>query len=572
MTFPVTVEPGVTVPAPVAREATALGRLRLLVAVVAALVGLAALLLTAPEFTGDAPDYARDVADAASPTDTLLFEPGHLVWRPLGYFVTRVTGDLPRATRAESIRIAQHRLTAMVVPFGVVAVMALAVIAFDLSGSVAIGITAGALLATSSGFLNYGQAGSSYIPGMCLILLGIAVGWRPDRSLTYARAALAGGLLALGVMLWLPYVLSLPAALLGIWVVARRGRDPKAPVMLMVAVGTCAVIGLLSFAVAAWLDGVTSLAAFRAWVNESSHGITSSGLKRVVLGFPQSFVYMENGGRVVNRYLSGDPFYPVTRAEVLRLQLWPRMAAFYVGLAVAMALLLRQRSTRALALLLALAAVPTVAFAIHWMGSDVERYFPAYPFLLLLLALAAVSAYDAFRRARVLPALALAPLGVFWLLNLPPKSNVVERRNAAVQLGRLACLVDSLDGNSVIVLPGPSDPLWNFNRNELDLPPRATGTTVVTSFRTATADSKDWRELQRSDIRRFLAEGRRVFAFGYALEPQPPKDVNWLEGEDRFVRWAAVREEWSRYTLRPACAGGSGVYEVLAIPGGPAAP
>ncbi|HEX5633615.1 MAG TPA: hypothetical protein VFX50_10310, partial [Gemmatimonadales bacterium] len=358
--------PRVVIPEPTLRMPESFGaaepraRLGLLAAV--ALGTALVFWLTAPETTADAPDYARDIVTAQTAGWRPLVEPGHLAWRPLGHAITEVLGLPAGADPQEQIRVTQGRMTVVASVAGVLAAVGLAMLTWHLVPVAWGGVAAALLFALSSSFISYAQAGTSYIPGLACLVFGLVAGWDPRARPSLARGVLGGALVALGVLFWLPYVLVVPAALLG-WLVWRpEGRTRSGLAEAAAAVGSCAVVGLASYLGAAAATGVRDVAGFLAWLGGTSHGVTTGGLQRAVLGFPRSFLYMGHDGREVKRFLLHDPLNVVTRADVLRLGLWPRMAAFYVG-GLAM-LLLAWRGARRWLLLLAVAALPTLALAV----------------------------------------------------------------------------------------------------------------------------------------------------------------------------------------------------------------
>src|SRR6202030_3009590 len=65
--------------------------------------------------------------------------------------------------------------------------------------------------------------------------------------------------------------------------------------------------------------------------------------------------------------------------------LW-KLALFYLLLLALGIGLLRSPRGRRLLGLFAVAALPTIGFAVAWQGGDLERYLPLYPFLFLAVA------------------------------------------------------------------------------------------------------------------------------------------------------------------------------------------
>ena len=180
-----------------------------IVIVAALLLTLALLIFTRPENTGDSVDWARDVASAPSIATPSLFEPGHLLWRPLGVVLRDFLSGLATGDAA-AISDAQRRFTVVAAAGTALVTTSIGLLVLGMVGSVAAALLAVILTALGAAVVNFGQAGSPYVPGIALVSAALYAGTlRPPISL--ARAALAGGLLAAGVLLWLPYVLVVPA-------------------------------------------------------------------------------------------------------------------------------------------------------------------------------------------------------------------------------------------------------------------------------------------------------------------------------------------------------------------------
>ena len=171
--------------------------LNLAVVLAALLLTTAIVATTSPENTGDAVDYARDAAAAPSPLTPALFEPGHFLWRPAGVLARNLIGGAASHDQA-AIRRSQRLLTGISVFSAFVATASIGLLVLHLVGSLAAGLAAVAFTACGAAMINFGQAGTSYIPGLaavCLSLLLGTVGTRP-RSPWRATLAQAAGILS----------------------------------------------------------------------------------------------------------------------------------------------------------------------------------------------------------------------------------------------------------------------------------------------------------------------------------------------------------------------------------------
>lgn len=526
------------------------------------LVTVAIVATTSPENTGDAVDYARDVASANSALAPPLLEAGHLLWRPAGVVLRDLSGHGPDPDPA-AIRAAQRRLVAISVVAAFVLAAAVGLVALEVIGSLPAALLAMGMTALGAAVINFGQAGAPYVPSAALVSLSLWVGIAGGRPAPPWRAALAGALLALGVLLWLPFVLVVCAVILAIFLLTR-GEPELRLRAATIAVVSCAVVGMGAYLAAAASNGIRSPGDFARWIAGSSHGISRPGVTRVVIGLPRSFVHMGNDGREVRRYLVGDRLNPVTKAQVARLPLWPKLAAFYLALLVIAWYAVRRPFGRSLLLVGVAAALPVVGLGIAWTGGEEERYLPLYPFLILLVAWAAFSAGR--ERRRLVPAAATA-LALLWLTNLLAFNPWVTRSRSMVQGARFGCIAAALDDRSMIVLPQQADPLVTFSRDNLDEPPRSAGATVAFLLPPIFQKGKSWDAILSDAVSSTLAAGGRVWIPAYALDSVPPRWSGWVEGS-QSVRWPEVRQAFAALGATRGCSD-TGFLEVVATPDTP---
>ena len=499
-----------------------------------------------PENTGDALDYARDAAAAPSLATPALYEPGHLVWRPVGVVLRNAEGRTP-SSDFRAISDAQRSLTRLSTVAGLIAAAAIGLLVLQVVQSLPAALLAVLLMSGGAAFLNFAQTGSSYVPGLACVSLGLwlGAGARP-RSLL--RPLCAGFVLALGVLLWLPYVLVVPAVLLAIIFLAEGAATVRVRGALL-ATGACALAGLVAYGAAASSQGVATTSEFTHWVGSSSHGIARPGLTRVVIGLPRSLVHMGNDGREVRRYLMRDTLNPVSRGDVLRLHVWPKLALFYSTLALVAVFAVRRPVGRNLLLLLLVAALPIIGLGAAWSGGEEERYLPLYPFLLLLVTW---SAWTAVRQGhRQLPA-AVGLLALMFASNVRAFGPWAARERSRQAQARLGCAVASFNDHSVIVVPERSDPLVTFTRDRLDEPPRNAGTPVVYLLPPNTFPGLTWDQTLAEVVARARTAGGRVWVPGYVVDSLPPRWSGWVEG-GQSVSWRQVRQAFASLPLRQTC-------------------
>jgi hypothetical protein len=357
----------------------------------------------------------------------------------------------------------------------------------------------------------------------------------------------------------------MPGVFAGVLIVRTKAERPALLREIVAATIACAVVGLVPYAIAAGLLGIGEPAAFMAWLRGASHEVTTGGLLRLGLGFPRSFLFMGHDGREVKRFLIGDALNPVSSADLVRLGLWPKMLVFYAAATATVIIAWGQRGARRWLLATLAAILPALGLALVWMGGDMERYLPLYPFLMPLVAWAL---WESVARRQVKFALPLLAFLALTLWNVSMLGPVASRREAATQLARLACLTDSLTANDVLVAPHHGDPIYLFARNELELLPRRAGTEVLTFVRPGGPDMEAWRDSMAVRVARQMSVGGRVWVAGYVRDSVPPAEMGWVEGLDKRVSWADIRRGWAGYDLQATC-GGSGGFLRVGAPGDP---
>jgi hypothetical protein len=182
---------------------------------------------------------------------------------------------------------------------------------------------------------------------------------------------------------------------------------------------------------------------------------------------------------------------------------------------------------------LALAALPVLLFAVLvFEPSSPERYFPALPFLLLVLA-AGVGRLPAHRAGAAFVLGALATLGV---LNV--RAAWPTRTAPASTLEAAASLQQRLPPASLVALPTLRDPLYRFvaNRpfhrlNRPQLP-------VYDVVKIATRQVESWREEFADRALDSWRRGGDVWVSSRLTAERPQADGGWVEGDDPRIGWS----------------------------------
>ena len=502
-------------------------------------VYLVASALTRPVFLGDTMYYLR----TAHPGATEFWDFGHLIWRPLLWILLQ---QFSAAERSAKFLLAFHALDFASTVAGLVTVwLTIATIRLFTCRVGAI-IGTAIVMSFSQVVLTYSKGGCTYIFGLLALTAGLYIllrGANREQSVRYDWVVCAA-LLALSVSLWLPYVLAIPGVLISPLLFSEARRRPG-----RLVIGVALVTGLvtaIAYAAVAMHLGICDLHGFAAWEASSSHAVTISGAKRVVFGFARSFLSTGENGSTFKRYLLHDPYNPVSLRQVFGVTLW-RVMAFYVFLASVLASALRSSLGRSAGLAFLVGSLPVLAFAVAWQGTDLERYLPLYPSLMLVIGLA-------FSRARLRSTTGCI-IGTFIAMlvvaNVLAFSAWSRERQLREVTGTMRSLNALLPSESLVLLP-PMHPLqriyWDFPEA---LPLAEHQLKLERIVDLGTADTPRWRTLVASDIRSRWEKETPVVIDSSLLQDKPVANSSWVEGDDPRVHWRDIHAFVSKLEVGP---------------------
>ena len=491
----------------------------------AVMVYLLATAVTGAYQWGDSIDYAIEIRAGMR-----YWEFGHLFWRPLG---TLLAALVPPSY----VPCAQDERTAILLLLVAVCWLSGLACVVWLRGLLRwAGVNgwpadfAVAAFILSQTFLNYTQTAASYIPGLAMLLLScylLARETQHERPYRWSGVG-AGAALAAAVGFWFLYVWALPAALLlplflgGLdW--RRFHLAARAAVVCVVVIGLCYSVALVNLHIAS-VDGL------RAWIADASHGVARvHGVSRAAFGFSRSFIHMGNDGVLFKRYLLHDPLNPTSAVDLLRLSLW-KLALFYLFvLSLGIGLLFSPRGRRLLGLL-AVAALPTIGFAIVWQGGGLERYLPLYPFLFLAVA-GLFALQDVPLVCRVLAL-------VFFLAACVSNVTVMARPTLWREQRRLTARVEGLQP----LLKPNSRVLFvrdEVNGLERDFPLHGAGAGLPLEAAAAPSleGNQHWRATLAKRMFAVWDQGGDVWMAKRLLAAKPQPEWNWVEGDDPDLSW-----------------------------------
>jgi hypothetical protein len=491
-----------------------------------------------------------------------MWEFGHPIWRPLAAAVLSVVhSDPARVTDGVLFEEAVRVLTWLSVLGGALAVGLFRAWVARVGVPRWTAVATTIAFAAASAFLGYAQTGSSYIPGVAMLLLGLWALAGDERESDRSAIAIASVGFALAVLLWVPLVLGVPAAALS--AIILRGDTPR---RRRVALAVCVVSALITIIVMmpiAALAGVRSISGFRTWIAESQHGISGiGGLQRAIVGLARSLVSMDRLGLVAKRYLIHDPFNPTTLGDVARAGLF-RLVALYALLgAMAIALAVRPAGRRALGLLVA-TAIPVVGLALKWQGGDLERYLAMFPALFLgvavLLSLLAPRARTAAAAAVALSVVAL---------NVPAISRAKRDNECATLTARVRSVPREPAKPTLMFTPHELDEISTYRNRcpDAELLKDATAPRVL-GFVMANYDlAAAWRSELARRADSVWAEGGHVWISRRAFVAAPPRSWKWAEGDDPRLHWKEFPEYFTQVDVGPPVGGEDGFVELLPTP------
>jgi Predicted integral membrane protein len=524
--------------------------------------GLAAFLaitaLIHVHVTGDTPEYAGAVFDRLQTgRDAPAFwDAGHLLWRPLGYLISALRLRLWPTDAGAMLRVVSHTFIALSLLGGAACAVVLPTWLRQIGVSAWGAFVATLTLVTTNAFLDYYSGGTAYIPGLSFILLGLYLlsAEVPSRL----RSVAGGASLAVAVLLWLPFVLALPGALLVPVVLVGWQRARARAVAI--ATASCATVGLLTYLAVVVHLGIHSVHDFAAWLSGASHGVTTiNGLPRAIVGFSRSFLNIGTDGAALKRFMLHDPFNPVSLGDLIPLRVW-KIALVY-AVALTMLVTIWRSAWRRRLLFCGLLAVPVLAFAVAWQGGDTERYLPLYP--AFLLAIGACLSLPRRSIGRVIVELFVV---VAVVVNTSAHSKLAfaaEERGIVSRAGAFS--PERLPPGSIVVMPTLTDRTISYFLSGAQDTTKIHGDFRFYPLVQQGADnSSRWREDFAAKTLDVWNAGGRVWVSARVLTERPRSDWGWAEGEDRGISWPDFRRFFTTLTLGTAIGGSDGFIELPA--------
>jgi len=511
---------------------------------------------------GDSVDYVDSISAYNEGRYLQFWEFGHLFWRPLGWLSYRLFSPLTNLVFPGDERA---KITVTLMAINWLAGLACVLILRSLMSRVCkrewIADVATIGFVFSAAFLNYGQTGSAYVPGIALILAAILVLVRnAERAVPSVKNALiAGLLLSAATCLWIPFVLLIPAALAAPLLLVRF--DTLQIKLLFWTCVSLAVCTAISYLIVIGIINIRSMAQLEVWVTAASHGMDRMrGVPRMVFGFANSLIDLSGDGSVFKRYLKHDPLNPVSAASLIRSSLW-KLIICYIVLGLMLISLLRSPRRWQFITLLVLDLLPTVIFALFiFEAGDTSRYISTLPLLFLVFGYS-LSNEKSIPWIRYLSVAFIAAL-IFTNYSAMSyrKLQARESRNSA----RVNELLPLLNQNSLVLVSHLQDDLANFTRDYLFNPINRNGNLhygAILAINTSQVDH--WKRDAADGVYRVWGKGGDVWLAKRLLAPRPRVDWNWVEGDDPRVSWTDLYNYFSRFEVGQSVGGDDGFVLLL---------
>ncbi len=453
-----------------------------------------------PYWYGDGVWYALDIkSNAPLPVDA-----GHLLWTP---FAKTLHSLFSLFFLSLDPLLVLQVLSAI---GAVLLLHATSLVSLHLGFSLQARFLTIATLACSHFVLVYGGSGSSYTWAAALVTYSSAMLIRPEQNMRHSIVSLVFALFAWAF--WGVSILSFPALCI-LYAITRRQsfrQRLKATLFSAVTLGASwATLVLLTYIIFVPEHSYSSAVD---WFRASSHGIATTfspvSVARAALGYTLSLTYLGELGKSLK-------FLILSNTSSLSLTaLLPYVVAFLIsvtliGLAWFRTLRFRYTGIQKLYSIFALAlAIPILAFAVLWQGSDVERFSQLLPSTLILLFLP----YASLTTTKAVPVLIPLILAAFHLSTriLPPLISLVGTPAELAMISKA-----HLAPQSLVVVHGQRYPasLWAPAQY-------MSGHTFYNlQYDSQTNGKREWKERLRSEIKKTLKRGGDLAVHAQLLRP-----------------------------------------------------
>jgi 4-amino-4-deoxy-L-arabinose transferase-like glycosyltransferase len=461
---------------------------------------------------------------------------------------------------------ARQALAWLMIAMNILATLAAVLLLWSLlkrhSNSLSATIGSAAFLCTNA-VLDYSRSGSSYIPALACLVLAL---WLIQLPHTRQRggdaailpAALAGLSLGASVLFWLPFALSLPAAIL--YAIYGKAPTPLSRVKLAtIAVVFCGLTIAVAYAAVMHERQIQTLAGFKEWVLSSTNNLSQTDkVKRAVSGIPRSFLDLGDDTLLLKRYVFHDPYTPISIGRVLFAVGTIKVLLFYLYVGAVVLVLWNQPGGRGILLLLAAGAVPVLIFAVTlFEPGATERYLPVYPFLFLAAACALPAGGGSYRMLHW--GMVVFLIGVLCAGNFYAKAGWRGAAAYRAFLARKNAIEAQAQPESMVAVINFWDPLYRFPPLRLlDSQAQPRNLWVYDVIEVASTRVFHWRQEFAANVQARWSQGRQVWLSNRLLADKPLPEWKWVEGDTGRVPWSALREFFRSLDVASGAGGDDG--------------
>jgi len=513
--------------------------------------------VTGAYFMADTVDYVAAVYQYDHGINFVFWDFRHLFWRPLGWVLLHLVNPfLSAGARSEPRMTVIYIFLMLNWIAGLFSLFLLRALLRRFCTRWTVEFSS-VMFLFSFAFLNYVHSGSSYIPGLMFLLLGLYFLSRcvePENSNSFQYWGPLS--LAISVCLWFPYAFAVPGALVLPLFSPDRNLQ-RWPLVLRTST-ICVLAGMVAYGGVLAHQGIYTVTGTIHWVGQGATSVAGvRGFNRAVFGFAHSFIDMGRDGVLFKRFLLHDPYNPVSLAQLIRLSLW-KLAVFYVTLLTILVHLKRSGKTNALAIA-TISAAPVLVFALFWFGGDIERYLPLYPAFFLAFGCAIEDAHHAWIKALAI-VLLLTMVVSNWLAlsrhRLQQQQRVVEER--------VQPLLALLKPSSRVVEVDIHDDLVNFSRsfprNPINRNSQFHGYPLLNP---GTPQVRHWRENFADIVQKTWEAHGDVWISQRVLATAPRANWDWIEKADPNLTWNIVHDFFSPFDFGTASGGSDGFLLLL---------
>lgn len=540
----------------------------LLLQIVSAILVLALVLLfTESAYLGDTARYIAEIMNHRAHLFPAGQDPfwdfGHPAWRPLVNVLFDGAGHTIQMVRGGDARQA---LAWLMIAINIVSMLIAVVFLWLLlkghAGTLAAWIGAAAFLCTNA-VLDFGRSGAPYVPGLACVIVALwltqlAVDRQSKGAASFVPAACAGLSLGAAVVLWVPFLFSIPAVIL---YAVFGTKYPVYRERLKLAVWMITFCGLaiaLTYSFIIQQRQIHSFAGLRSWIGSAQNETAQTDrLKRAVSGIPRSFLDLGDDTLLLKRYVFHDPYTRASLVQILLAAGTLKVLLFYVYSGTLVWVLWKQPGKRRLLLLLAAAALSVLVFAvILFEPGGPEKYLPAYPFFFLAAACALQTSAGTYRTLQWWMAVFL--LVVLCAGNIYAKAAGRRTRVYRAFLERKHCLDAQARPDDMVAVISFWDPLYRVPPLRLLDTQAQPDFWVYDVIEVASTRVFHWRQDFAAQALARWSQGKQVWLSTRLLAETPRTEWKWVEGDTGRVRWSEVRDFFRSMKVRSHVGGDDG--------------